>query len=118
MGRSSTPAYRVEYTTDSNAHLAPAAWRISSKKNGAGKVILQGLGRPSEETIKEHVKVLNQSFCVGGVNHFAGDRVIKIVSARAVRQSDGHVVAEWVDLNHASKLLCEARAAAVKAGAL
>ena len=83
MGRTSTPAFAVEYTCTGGT-ITPYGWRSSR----IGQVPADG--RPSAATLKRHVDSVNSSFLPGGVNHYPtpGRADIRIASARLVR-NDG-----------------------------
>lgn len=79
MGKSITPKYRVEYSTNRGSH-SMMAWR----------------GRVSQERLEQWRKDYNHSFQPGQINgqYAPGATVIHINYARIVRQSDGQLMTE------------------------
>lgn len=88
MGRSTTPAYRVEFETAAPIALTPMAWRV--RDDGLAK----GFGKPTDANLATFVEDLNASFDPGGVNEHVGQDA-KATGARIVRQRDDQVVATW-----------------------
>ena len=87
MGRTMTPAYRVECTATGYG-LTPMAWHVAPR----GQMVGAGYGKPTTANLEKFVADLNASFQPGGVNPLPGCRV---VTARIVRQSDGQVMARY-----------------------
>lgn len=84
MGRVTTPAYRIEYTTSplSRTGLTSACW--NSRFNG----------RANEANLVRHVQGLLASFQPGGVNHYPDMAAPVLTRVQLVRQRDSVVVAE------------------------
>lgn len=99
MGRSRTPAYRVEIVAKKpTIHHTPMAWKMKI------------YGAANEGNLAKVVAKYNESFQPGGVNEQCGvDSTI--VHAELIRQQDGHVVARYVDVE-AVEALIEERSAA------
>ena len=92
MGRSSTPAFVVEYTYTSGT-ITPYCWR--SRRIGQ----VPADGKPSPFTLKRHVDSVNESLLPGGVNHYPtpGRADIRITSARLVRNDGSREVIATYD---------------------
>ena len=87
MGRTTTPTFRAELTTNvRNVNLTDAAWNCRT------------MGRPTVENAEAYRQRLNASFAPGGVNGPVRDTdvVIHVSRVRIVRQSNNEVVAEAV----------------------
>lgn len=85
MGRSTTPAYRVEYEIrPACVVITPKAWQSRGPL---------GLGRPTPANLAGHVETLQASFEPGGFNGHLGR--CRITAARIIRQASGETVAEW-----------------------
>lgn len=86
MGRSYTPAYRVE-TNDRCVH-GSMEWRCRRR----GQV--PGYGNPTEANLAKWVEKFNASLKPGGVNEHVGDRA-RVFKAQIVDQFSGTVVATY-----------------------
>lgn len=83
MGRSITPAYRIEL--EGPVYATPMAWQRS-------------YGRPTAANLAKVVETYNDSYGPEGVNAHVGERWgdrARHTAARIVRQRDNEVVAEW-----------------------
>lgn len=89
MGRSTTPAYRVEFeTTGRTLALTPLCWSVKQD------------GRPTESNLLRLVATMNRSFEPDGANSRVGALGVRITHARLIRQSSGDVVAEVEECDH------------------
>jgi hypothetical protein len=80
MGRTITPKFRVETTTNIG-YLTPFSWS----------------GAPTPKRLADWVRGYNESFKSGGTNEQAGQcngRTMQIMRAWIVRQTDGHVMTD------------------------
>lgn len=86
MGRSTTPAYRIEVKSN-----------MSLSNFGYGPAERKYFGKPSFQSLKLYVDCLNNSFEEGGTNYHVSDsdKVCKIYSAIMVKQSNNETVAEY-----------------------
>jgi hypothetical protein len=87
MGRSTTPAYRVEVTKAN----------FNGSNFGYGPDERKYFGKPSLEALEQFVTVYNKSFLPGGTNDHCniGGKICQIKVARLVRQRDDKVIAEY-----------------------
>ena len=85
MGRSITPAYRIE-TMDNER---PGLWRQFACWDG------KRFHWPTAAKLEQWRQDLNASFLPGGVNaHLSSQAVLHVYRARVIRQSDGAMVTE------------------------
>lgn len=82
MGRSVTPTFRVELHVLGSVYT-PQAWPTKHA------------GRPSDATLKAYVEEFEASTRSGGVNAHLGEEFV--MDAKVVRQSNGEVVATYVN---------------------
>jgi len=87
MGRSTTPAYRVELHA-AECGLTPMAWNVRDHYQ------VKGYGKPTPANLATFVKGLEDSFTPSGVNGHIG-HPLTVQSARIIRQSTGEVVARY-----------------------
>ena len=83
MGRSRTPAYRLELAID-NGIATPSGWDVGGK---------YGKGKPTAENVTKYVKAFEASCAPGGCNEHLGRTTV--LRAKLVRQSDNTVVATY-----------------------
>jgi hypothetical protein len=84
MGKSITPAYRIEMT-ERRTMLTPMSWRSE-------------YGKPTAENLEKYVRKYIDSLKIGGTNQHVSLSLGYIPvpdSARIVRQKTGEVVATW-----------------------
>lgn len=79
MGRSTTPAYVVEYECEGTRRISPICWRVTSSTQ------VPADGRPTAANLRKHVESYNRSFQPGGANAHVG---VRIVAAKLLR-NDG-----------------------------
>lgn len=92
MGKSTIPAYRVEYTTQQHG----AAWWSSMIWHVKSGVNRTGYGMPTDANVEKWRVAMNRSFQPGGSNaHLADARgyVPHINKVRVIEQKSGRVVA-------------------------
>lgn len=82
MGRSTTPAYRVEIV-ESVGNFSNFGWDKKETKH---------FGKPNIESLKKFIESYNESFGPNGVNSHIGG---KICAAQLVRQSNNDVIATY-----------------------
>jgi hypothetical protein len=90
MGYSTTPKYRIEYTTVGGS-ITAGAWR--ARKSGP----FPGYGNPTNENLRRHVEVLQKSFEKDGANAHIGASfpALRIVGACIVDQFNDEVKATY-----------------------
>lgn len=88
MGRSTTPKYRIEFTT-----TRPGCWCTPQFWDVRGRNGCPGNGLPTTQNIEKWVQALEESCQPGKPNAHVGPLQIK--TARIVNQFTGEVVASW-----------------------
>lgn len=86
MGRSYTPAYRLEFETTRPGYFSSIAWEVGTRYG------IPGLGKPTPKNIDKWVTGFEQS-CIDGPNKHLG--IFSVTSAKIIRQKTGEVVATW-----------------------
>jgi len=87
MGKTRTPAFRLEFKCISGKIYTPQEWRVRSHR-----LYGPGYGTPTVENIKAWARSFEESMISGTNRHLGIDQVI---FARVVDQRTGEVVATW-----------------------